>query len=85
MGTRKSPSVLVPAGATVVALLDLVVCLGMPQDSPSHFGMVWSEVGLITLAIIQWVLYFRRYIDFRIDQAIQNQNSTQPAVDTATA
>lgn len=74
MGTRKSPNILVPAGATAVALLDLVVCLEMPQDSPSHFGMVWSEVGLITLAIIQWVFYFRRYVDFRINEEIQDQH-----------
>ncbi len=73
MGTRKSPNILVPAAATAVALLNFVVCLGMPQDSPAHYGMVWSEVGLITLAVVQWVLYFRQYIDFRIDQALQDQ------------
>jgi hypothetical protein len=52
MGTRKSPNILVPAAATTVALLNFVVCLGMPQDSPAHYGMVWSEVGLITLAVV---------------------------------
>lgn len=70
-GARKPPNIFVPAAATVVALLDLVVCLSMPEDSPSRYGMVWSEVGLIVLAIIQWVLYFRLYIDFRIDQTMQ--------------
>ena len=73
-GTRKSPNLLVPAGATVVAMLDFVVCFMMPGDSPSRYGMVWTVVGLIALAITQWVLYFRQYVDFRIDQAMLAPN-----------
>lgn len=75
MGARRSPNILIPAGATTVALLDLLACLGMAHDSPSRYGMVWLEVGLITLAVIQWVLYFRRYVDFRIDEAMQAQRA----------
>jgi hypothetical protein len=78
-GTRRPPNLLVPAGATVVAMLDFVVCFMMPGDSPSRYGMVWMVVGLIALAITQWVLYFHQYVDFRIDQAMCEPNvSTQP-------
>jgi hypothetical protein len=31
---------------------------------------------LIALAVLQWVLYFRAYVDFRIDQLRQEQPSS---------
>jgi hypothetical protein len=34
-----------------------------------------ANVGLIALAVLQWVLYFRAYVDFRIDQLRQESSS----------
>ena len=32
-------------------------------------------LGLISLAVLQWVLYFRAYVDFRVDQLRQENSS----------
>lgn len=76
-GTRKSPNLLIPVCASGVALLDLGACL-MTIAANSQFaeGFIWTELLLIVLAITQWVLYFRAYIDFRIDQALLDKNAS---------
>jgi len=36
--------------------------------------LIVAAVGMICLAVWQWVLYFRGYVDFRIDQLRQVQH-----------
>lgn len=78
-GAHKSPNVLAPVGATAVALLDLAACLfAIAANSRNVDAFIWTEILLIVLAITQWVLYFRAYIDFRIDQALHDMTTSVP-------
>jgi len=71
-GTRKLPNVLFPVAATVLALLDLGICLmAMANSSTSVGNFIWSAMLFSAIAVLQWVNYFWLYVDFRIEKAKQ--------------
>ena len=76
---RKPPSILVAVCATGVALLNLVSCFCMVKSVGAPNVLVITfillSLGLNALAVLQWVLYFRAYVDFQIDQLRQEQQS----------
>jgi hypothetical protein len=72
-----SPSVVPAVGATAAALLDLAVCLlaianltsaTQSTQMPLIAVLIFSDLFLIALAVLQWVIYLRAYVDFRIEQ-----------------
>ncbi len=92
----KPPLIATAVGTTGAALLDLAVgLLSIANLSPATQStqmpiiaiFVLISLGLIALAVLQWVLYFRAYVDFRIDQLRQQQQSsvTQPPLASAPA
>ena len=79
---RKPPTIATAVYSTAAALLGLAVCLGsianlspatQSTQMPLIAVLIFSELMLIALAVLQWVLYFRGYVDFRIDQLRQEQ------------
>ncbi len=89
---RKMPTIATAACTTVAALLALFGCLvsiaNLPPDlMPLIAGFILAALVMIGLAVLQWVLYFRGYVDFRIDQLRQEQQETAsktvPATGTA--
>ncbi|MBC8114374.1 MAG: hypothetical protein H7062_08360 [Candidatus Saccharimonas sp.] len=95
---RQSPAIATAVYTTGAALLDLAVCLGsianlspatQSTQMPLITVLIFSELMLIALAVFQWVHYFRGYLDFRIDQLRQEQQSIvsqpppapEPAID----
>ena len=81
---RKPPTIATAVYSTAAALLGLAVCLGsianlspatQSTQMPLIAVLIFSELMLIALAVLQWVLYFRGYVDFRIDQLRQESSS----------
>jgi len=71
--TNKPLPIICPILGTVVALGDFVSCfLIVRSPNPLHLQieMLLAEVGLIAVAILQWVLYFRGYIDQQIEKRL---------------
>ncbi len=68
---RKSPNIVSPVLATILALLGLAICLtAITHDSPARY-LIWVAVLFMGSAVLHWVNYLRQYIDFRINKAIQ--------------
>ena len=91
---RKIPSIATAACTTVVALLILAVCfVSIANLSPATQStqkpliavFIFVVVGMIGLAVLQWVLYFRGYVDFRIDQLRQERQEIASKTVAATA
>ena len=83
---RKMPSIAAAACTTVGGLMFLAVCLGsiaslspatQSTQMPLIAVFILVALGFIGLAVLQWVLYFRGYVDFRIDQLRQTQNGAR--------
>ncbi len=77
MAEFKKRTIMVPILITVAALLDLVVIFCVAARNPEHGRircLAFLGVGLIAVAIFQWVIYARRYIDFAIEQKLSNIN-----------
>ena len=75
---RKPPTIFTANCSTVMGMFALAGCLLMVKSDVPDFLVITSiflNVGLIALAVLQWVLYFRAYIDFRIDQLRQESSS----------
>ena len=80
----KPPTIVTAVCTTAAALLDLAVCLGsianlspatQSTQMPLIAVFILIALGLIALAVLQWVLYFRAFVDFRIDQLRQESSS----------
>ena len=81
---RKPPTIATAVYSTAAALLGLAVCLGsianlspatQSTQMPLIAVFILIALGLIALAVLQWVLYFRAYVDFRIDLLRQESSS----------
>ena len=76
----KPPSIRTAVSTTFVGLFALAGCFGMVKaaGTPDVLALTFilANVALIGLAVLQWVLYFRGYVDFRIDQLRQEQHSS---------
>lgn len=76
--THKPPTSITAVCSTVMGLFALAGCLFMMKSGGPDFLVLISIVvnaGLIALAVLQWVLYLRAYVDFRIEQLLQEQQS----------
>ena len=74
----KPPTILTAVCSTVMGLFALAGCLFMMKSSGPDvlvFISIVVNVVLIGLAVLQWVVYFRAYVDFRIDQLRQESSS----------
>lgn len=80
---QKSPPIIPAVGVTIAALLDLGAGLlsianltpaSQTTQMPITAGLICSILALIGLGVLQWVVYFRGYVDFRIDQLRQEQH-----------
>ena len=78
----KLPTITTARGTTVAALLILASCFGsianqMPAIQSSKIPfiavLIVAAMGMTGLAVWQWVLCFRGYVDFRINQLRQTQ------------
>lgn len=83
---RQPPTIFTAVCSTFMGMFALAGCFFMVKSDGPDFLVITSillNVGLIALAVLQWVLYFRAYVDFRIDQLRQEQQSSvsqpQPA------
>ncbi|MDZ4683582.1 MAG: hypothetical protein SH850_00750 [Planctomycetaceae bacterium] len=81
----KPPVIATAVGTTAAALMDVAVCLGsianltpatQSTQMPLIAVFIFAAVMLIALALLQWVLYFRSFVDFRIDQSRQDRQSS---------
>ena len=73
---RKAVSIISPIGATVAALAEFGTCIFTvsQRGGPSlgHLtGIVLSEIGLVACAIWLWVMYFRKYVELKIEERWQ--------------
>jgi len=76
--THKPPTIITAVSSTLMGLFALAGCLFMMKSGGPDFLVLTSilvNVMLIGLAVLQWVVYFRAYVDFRIDQLRQEQQS----------
>ena len=80
----KLPAMTTAVYSTAAALIDLAVCLlaianlspaTQSTQMPLIAGLVGFAMLLIALAAVQWVAYFRAYVDFRIDQVRQKSST----------
>ena len=74
----KPPTILTAVCSTVMGLFALAGGLFMMKSSGPDvlvFISIVVNVVLIGLAVLQWVVYFRAYVDFRIDQLRQESSS----------
>ena len=75
----KPPSIRTAVCTTFVGLFALAGCFGMVKaaGTPDVLALTFilANVALIGLAVLQWVLYFRGYVDFRIEQLRREQQS----------
>ena len=80
MNDKSNPPTIVTAVcSTVMGLLALAGCLIMMKSGGPDLLVLISilaNVILIALAVLQWVVYFHAYVDFRIDQLRQEQQSS---------
>ncbi len=70
----KPPTIVTAVCSTVMGLLALAGCLFMMKSGGPDFLVlifIFADVMLIALAVLQWVVYFRAYVDFRIEQLRQ--------------
>ena len=72
---RKPPIIAIPILVTATALLDLAPCLNRSSTARVSLIPILLELILIACAVFQWVYYLRAYVDFRIDQLRQEQQS----------
>ena len=72
------PTIVTAVCSTAMGLFALAGCLIMMKSGGPDllvFISIVANVGLIGLAVLQWVLYFRAYVDFRIDQLRRESSS----------
>ena len=75
---QKPPTIGTAVSSTVMGLFALAGCLVvLKSDGPDFLVLISILVNvlLIGLAVLQWVVYFRAYVDFRIDQLRQESSS----------
>ena len=75
---HKPPTIVTAVSSTVMGLFALAGCLVVLKSDGLDFLVLISilvNVLLIGLAVLQWVVYFRAYVDFRIDQLRQESSS----------
>lgn len=71
----KSPSLMAPIASAVAAVLSLVAALFTASGSaPFACALViFLVVPVMVLSCgCQWYFYFRKYVDYRIDQIVLN-------------
>ena len=75
---RKPPTIATAVCTTGVALCSLAGCFAAVKSAAAADVLVLIAIlvspMLIALAVLQWVLYFRGYVDFRIDQLRQESS-----------
>ena len=74
----KPPTIVTAVCSTAMGLFALAGCLFMMKSGGPDFLVLISilaNVVLIALAVLQWVVYFRAYVDFRIEQLSQESLS----------
>lgn len=74
----KPPTIVTAVCSTVVGLCALAGCFFTVKSNGPDFLFLISilaNVMLISLAVLQWVVYFRAYVDFRVDQVRQENSS----------
>lgn len=74
----KPPTIVTAVCSTVMGLFALAGCRFMMKSGGPDFLVLISilaNVMLVGLAVLQWVLYFRAYVDFRIEQLRQESSS----------
>lgn len=72
----KPPTIVTAVCSTVMGLFALAGCLCMMKSGGPDFLVLISivaNVGLIALAVLQCVVYFRAYVDFRFDQLVRSR------------
>lgn len=76
---RKPPTIATAVCSTGVALFSLAGCFAAVKSAGVADVLVLVPIlvspMLIALAVLQWVLYFRAYVDFRVDQLRQENSS----------
>ena len=85
---HKPPPILTAVCSTVMGLFALAGCLFMMKSGGPDFlvfTFILANVALIGLAVLQWVLYFRGYVDFRIEQLRREQQSNVSSPPPASA
>ena len=74
----KPPTIVTAVCSTVMGLFALAGCLFMMKSGGPDFLVfisILANVMLAGLAVLQWVVYFRAYVDFRIEQLRQESSS----------
>ena len=77
MGTVKKPSMQIAIPITVAALLDLFAAIMMASiNTKPEFLMIFvlCEIILIAGAISAWNKYFKRYVNYAIEQKLREIN-----------
>lgn len=75
---NKPPTIVTAVCSTVMGLFALAGCLFMMNSGGPDFLVfisILANVMLAGLAVLQWVVYFRAYVDFRIEQLRQESSS----------
>ena len=75
---HKPPTIVTAVCSTVMGLFALAGCFFIIKSGGPDvlvFISIVVNVLLIGLAVLQWVVYFRAYVDFRIDQLRQESSS----------
>lgn len=76
---RKPPTIITAVCFTIMGLFALAGCFVMVKSGGPDFlviTFILLNLGLIALAVLGWVFYFRAYVDFRIDQLRQEQQGS---------
>ena len=73
------PTIVTAVCSTAMGLFALAGCFFNGKSGGPDFlalAFILANVVLIGLAVLQWVLYFRGYVDFRIEQLRHEQRSS---------
>ena len=77
MDEVKKPSMQIAIPITVAALLDLFAAIMMASTNTKPEALmifVLCEIILIAGAIAAWIKYFKRYVNFAIEQKLKDTN-----------
>lgn len=78
---RSGPTAVVAVSSTAVAILNFGGPFAGIVDHSRPIWimlMVFAEMGLIGCAALQWFLYFKAYINFRIE--LRSKENVPPAI-----
>ena len=77
MADFKKPSMKIAILITVAALFDLAGAFFMVASNPESGTLamfIFAELFLIAIAIYQWVIYAKQYINFAMEQKLKENN-----------